>query len=243
MQSEAQGQSFQLQLSEFGGALPEFAELVSRGKVKAADVCLHDMTHQYAQHMQALGEVDLVETGEFLRLATRLMLLKSEGLLSRDQDAEETSDEAHPGLDLERIATIRTAAGSLRTREGMESYGPPPRADLVQRTTNPRPVAVLKKIWEDMEAMKGVSPMRVAVPSFVRLETALSRVLGGLRGRDRLSMHSLLRGVSRNDAAIHFMAILELIRTRRVTATQESLFGDIIVERMPSDVGEHSRAG
>ncbi|MBV9281684.1 MAG: hypothetical protein JOZ41_16515, partial [Chloroflexi bacterium] len=56
-------------------------------------------------------------------------------------------------------------------------------------------------------------------------------------------IQSLLRGASRNDAVIYFLAALELVRRRRASASQETPFGEINLQPVETDVEARSRAG
>jgi segregation and condensation protein A len=72
-----------------------------------------------------------------------------------------------------------------------------------------------------------VAPPKITIRDQIRL---ISRRLGGA---DRVSFHSLLAdATSRMEIVVTFLAVLELIKQRRVMAIQERNFGDIEIRRV-----------
>jgi chromatin segregation and condensation protein Rec8/ScpA/Scc1 (kleisin family) len=95
-----------------------------------------------------------------------------------------------------------------------------------------------------MQKRSGKAVRRVAAPAFVRLEVAVSTIIRHLRSGRPVRLGRLLRGATRQDAVMHFLAVLELVRRRQATAEQPDLFADIMIERS-QQAGEDvaSRAG
>jgi chromatin segregation and condensation protein Rec8/ScpA/Scc1 (kleisin family) len=84
---------------------------------------------------------------------------------------------------------------------------------------------------------------RVAVHSFVRLEATVSALIRRLHSGAKISLHLLLHGATKEDAVVHFVAVLELVRRRQAEATQTDLFGDITVEFRERAKAASARAG
>ncbi len=224
--------------------MPALLQLVGEQRLPVDELALADITEQYSAYLKTVDEVDLGSAGDFLAAAARLMLLKSEVLLPRSTQQDEADDEA-PALEqaLADREGLRAAGRFLTERQGTESFPSTGQPELLERPVEPRPVSSLRRAWEEMGKRKVAEVIRVATPSFVRLEVALSRLIRDLKSGTRLSLHRLLRGSNRNDVVIHFIAVLELIRRRQAAAAQPELFGEITLERVESDLGARFRAG
>jgi chromatin segregation and condensation protein Rec8/ScpA/Scc1 (kleisin family) len=189
--------------------------------------------------------IDLEEVGEFLQLTSKLILLKSEHLLPHEtaevQD-EEIAERVRPAL-MDR-ADIAVGASYLAERHGQESFAPLPHPYTVERPVEPRPASLLSRTWEQMQKRSGDAVLRVAAPAFLRLEVAVSTIIRNLRSGRSVRLGLLLRHASRQDAVMHFLAVLELVRRRQATAEQQGLFEDIVIERAePVEDDLASRAG
>lgn len=223
----------------------EIAQTVAGHEQHIETVALSRMTATYLDSLGCRDAINLDEVGEFLQLAAGLMLLKSEGLLPHDPGNtchEETGDRPRPIL-LDRVDIV-AGASYLGKRFGQESFAPFPHAYTVERPVEPRPSSLLSRTWEQMQKRSGEVILRVAAPAFVRLEVAVSTIIRNLRSGRSVRLNRLLRGASRQDAVMHFLAVLELIRRRQATADQPGLFADIVIERAQR-AGEDvaSRAG
>ena len=93
---------------------------------------------------------------------------------------------------------------------------------------------LLARAWERLDGRVRSRVKRVSVPAFVRLEVALSGLIRTLTHQGRASFAGMLRGASRNDVVVHFMAVLELVRRRQATASQDALLGDITIQWVES---------
>lgn len=233
---------FQISLPGFDGTAPDLCDLVQQRKLPVGELPLAELTAQFAAHLAAVPEPDLDETGEFLRAAARLLLLKSAMLLP--QLVEETEVEEGPSpARYGPSGVIPEAVAELAVRQGAESFPPLPRALLIERPVEPFSALLLRRAWSQMESRRGPEAMPVSAPPFVRLEVALSRLIRRLAGGAAISFRSLLRGVNRNDAVVHFLALLELIRRRQASVSQTGLFEDIAIERAEREAASRSRAG
>jgi len=223
--------------------MPSLLELVGERKVSVDELPLAQVTQQFSTYLQTVNEVDLGSAGEFLAAAARLMLLKSEALLPHATPAEDQNETSDTGLTESDGEALRHAAGVLGERQGAESFPPSIRPEVMERPIEPRSPTLLRRAWEDMCKRAVADAIRVSTPAFVRLEAALSRLIRDLKSGATLSFRRMLRGSSRNDAVIHFIAALELVRRHQATAEQHELFGDITLERADTDLGARIRAG
>jgi segregation and condensation protein A len=235
--------TFQLQLPIFTGEIDELARLVSEHKISADVVPMADLVNQLGEQLSRQEGLELDEIGEVVGVACRLLLLKSARLLAVPVEKDEGEDnQAAPPAWPDR-ETYTNLAGQLRAWEGAESIAPLAPPYSIERRSEPRRPDVLLRLWHEIARRPGPTAAEVAVPAFVRLETAVSSLLRHLKTSTRLSLRGLLRGATRNDAVMHFLAVLELARRREIVVNQGSLFEDITVEYVERADESSIRAG
>jgi chromatin segregation and condensation protein Rec8/ScpA/Scc1 (kleisin family) len=78
---------------------------------------------------------------------------------------------------------------------------------------------------------------------FVRLEQAVTSVMRRVAAGSTVSLRSMVHGGNRTDAVMHFLAVLELVRRRRIEVTQVSIEDDILVRQVHDAAEADSRAG
>ena len=84
---------YRVALDTFAGPLDLLLHLVKKEEVDIHDIPISRILEQYLDHIQIIAELDLDAAGEFLVMASTLMLIKSRMLLpAEDVDLEEEID-------------------------------------------------------------------------------------------------------------------------------------------------------
>lgn len=233
--------AFQLSLPGFDGPVESLAPLVSARRLALDEIALAEIPAQFLAETKRQEVIDLELAGEIAATTARLMLLKSAQLLAEPVDDED--EPVSPIHDEETAEAFRRAARRLSYSQGAEMFPSHGRLDLVPQRKETRPADLLGQSWRSLLARQAAEAVRAAVPAFLRLETAVSGLIARLRGGAPVSFHRSVRGGTRRDVVVHFLAALELIRRRQATATQTRLFSDITLESLVEhrDFGE--RAG
>jgi segregation and condensation protein A len=235
--------TFALSLPSFKGHIDELAMLVAQKKLAVEDLPLSQMAAQLASHVHGEAYLDLDEVGTLMSVTAGLLLSKSARLLVQPMPAEEEDVTPFGSQRITDRIVFAHAAAILADREGLESFAPLAIPNLVERPVQPRSPAMLARAWADMQQRAASGRVRVAVPAFVRLETAVSRLIRRLRSHGWVSFASLLRGSNRQDAVVHFIAVLELVRQRQASVVQAMPYEDIRIEYTGRVADEASRVG
>jgi chromatin segregation and condensation protein Rec8/ScpA/Scc1 (kleisin family) len=91
---------------------------------------------------------------------------------------------------------------------------------------------VLRDAAAQLGERDGVSP--TVVPREITIGQQIAVLREALAGGGRVLLQTILaRCRSRTEAAITFLATLELVRRRQVSAEQHDLFGPIVIEQIP----------
>jgi segregation and condensation protein A len=196
------------------------------------EIALTDLISRYLDALSTGKTLELDEAGEFVLLAARLMVLKSEHLLPHEtvSDRDDEPEGRSRSILIDRVA-IASGASFLHDRYGHESFAPLPHPYTVERPIEPRSPSLLTRTWAQMQKRSGETVRHVVAPAFVRLEVAVSTIIRNLRSGQKVRLGRLLRDASRQDAVMHFLAVLELVRIGQARAEQPGLFADIVIER------------
>jgi len=135
---------------------------------------------------------------------------------------------------------LRDASVLLGGRDGRAPLmrREPRESDLPEVPAEPMPVAVLVSALERLAAIpEPVAPPPEIVAREVTIGQQIAVLQAALARGGRIVLQSVLaRCRSRTEAAVTFLATLELGRRRQVTARQDDLFGPIVIESAPETV-------
>ncbi len=237
--------SYAYRLPGFEGPLDVLLRLIEREELDITAISLTLVADQFIAHIEAQAVRDPALLAEFAAVASRLLLLKTRGLFPRQPNAATSDPDAELDEDdlvrqLREYRQIKGAATDLSARDRAEARAFAPlaiaahaRAELVPEITlSPAgPVDLLRAVHRRLARQPATPRVLTLVPRISVGEMA-ARILEHLRLRPRgdVRLSGLVREVqSRPEVITTFMGILELVRRRRAEATQEVLFGDIVV--------------
>ena len=73
-------------LEVFSGPLELLLHLISKNKVSIYDIPISLILEQYMEYITRMQDMDMEVAGEFIDMASRLMLIKSRMILPRESD-------------------------------------------------------------------------------------------------------------------------------------------------------------
>ena len=82
-------ESITYKIETFEGPLDLLLSLIQKNKMKIEDIAVSVICEQYLEYIKAASEMDMELAGEFLVMASELLLLKSRMLLPRNEEEEE----------------------------------------------------------------------------------------------------------------------------------------------------------
>jgi segregation and condensation protein A len=238
---------YTIQLPVYQGPLDLLLELIERAELDITKVALAQVTNQYLAYMHQLQERHLDDLAAFLVIAARLLQIKSEALLPRPPERDPGEEDPGDALARQLVAykKYKQVAIQLSEREGrglrtfLRVAAPPqvePKLDLSGVGVHDLYAAFLEALADRPEA---ADVGRVIIAPRVSIREQMRRIVDTLRRAGSASFH-LLFGEARNrvELVVSFLAVLELIKQRRIFASQQTLFGDIEIlpgERWQSD--------
>jgi len=230
-----------VQLDVFEGPLDLLLYLVKKEEVDIYEVNLTKIATQFIEYVEVMRELDLDVAGEFLVMAATLMYIKSRELLPVEQQTqtEEEEDEDDPRWELIRrlveYKKFKDAAATLQEKEveqenvfarvpGKIDFAPDPRA--------PRPDVslfdLINAVSSILKRMAQREPTRDVFEDRWTVSEKIDQLLTLVKERPRLQFWELFaESTSRLEVIVTFLAVLELIRLKVLSARQPEPFSEI----------------
>ena len=232
------GMRFRLPIYE--GPLDLLLHLIKRAELDPHDVTASTITEQYLEYLDLMEELNLDIAGEYLVMAATLLLIKSFALLphseSSDTDeAEElTRDLVERLLEYQRYREAAAKLGErpLLGRDVFVAPGQPVSAD--EASAPPYTVSMFDLVQAMASVLKRLgdrTPRRIELRD-IPVAGCIPRILAALENGARIEFGSLFDDIADRSLMIAtFLALLELIRRREVSAWQDERPGPIYLGR------------
>ncbi len=232
---------YQFRLPEFEGPLDLLLQLIEQRKLDITRVSLVAVTDQFLDIISRPGNIALSQLADYLIIAAKLILIKSRLLLPQPEKPP-TPEEEEVGDDLVRqlreYKLFKQAAVFLREREqrGWRAYtrrAPPPRPQPATGRLEGVSLDDLANALMRALRLRPTLPQgTLTVPLSVSIDQAIERILDWTTRYTSVTFTQLLeQAQTRVEIIVTFLAILELIKQRKIRARQQDLFGEIVVER------------
>lgn len=229
--------AYTVQLPVFNGPLDLLLQLIEREELDITRIALAQVTDQFLAYLKVLEQIQLADVADFLVVAARLVLIKSEALLPRP--VERAPGEEDPGEELARqllaYKKYKQIAQGLHEREAQNQrtylrLAAPPKVEKTLDLSGVTALDLLEAVRRALALAPEkpalgtvVAPPKVTIRDQIRVIAQSLRQHGG-----RVVFQRLLEGAgSRMEIVVTFLATLELIKRRRIEARQSSLFGEI----------------
>lgn len=216
-------------LEVFEGPMDLLLSLISKHKLDIMDIPIFELVEQYTDYVRQMQEADMEVASEFLDMAARLVYIKTVSLLPVHEEAEKLKQELTGELLEYRDCQIM--AGKLaESAVGFDLFTRKPQAFEKDET-----YALLHETDELYKAYisalgKGKRKLPPPVSAFsaivtTKIVSVSSKIVfilrRALKGKD-LSFNTLIReSESRSDMVAVFLALLELVKAKRIVAEGE----------------------
>lgn len=240
----------ELRLTDFEGPLDLLLTLIEQHRIDIMNIPIAELTRQYMSYLDNLEALDVDLASAFLVTAADLLRLKSRMLMPKAASEDDDSEDPRSELVFQLLAYRRTrhTAMHLRiaaaTHRYMAYHLPSSAEDLGIEVTHPDYSEELSEHF-DVDRFHRVR-QRLAKRNEMRYQDVADK-LRVLTGRERISLKQRIietfeaivrrgkcffadlfpRSESRTSRVNGFLAILELVRQKRVDAIQVTPDADI----------------
>lgn len=235
-----QAGNYTVQIPVYNGPLDLLLQLIEKSELDITAVSLALVTDQYLQHIRALQEARAEEISAFLVIAAKLIQIKSEALLprppAREPGEEDTAENLARQLRLyKRFKEIATWMEE-REKAGLRTYlrlAPPPKIEGRFDMSDISLEDLLKAAEHIFMSEKDKKALGTVISApKVTIREKIAFIAEKLSKGEQASFKALIGSAkTRLEVVVTFLAMLELIKRYRIAARQESLFGDIEIQR------------
>ena len=226
-----------LHLSVFDGPLDLLLHLIHEQKLEILDLPMAEVTRQYMEYLHLMEELNLEIAAEFVAMAAQLLQIKSRLMLPRPPQAPEEDPRVSLVQRLLEYQQVKVAAQSLSERESdWQKIAFAPGIDLDDHKRveeEPIRATLFDLLGAYRDALKRLLP---PPPVEVRtqpksLEQRVMEVLTELQDGLWKPFQGLMGQVrTREELVLTFLALLELVRTGRISLVQGETFGEIRIK-------------
>ncbi|OIN96174.1 hypothetical protein AUJ66_06990 [Candidatus Desantisbacteria bacterium CG1_02_38_46] len=234
--------TYNVKTENFEGPIELLLDLVKKNEIDIYQVWISKVTAEYLKHLEIVQSLNLDEALEFLIIAASLVYLKSRSLLPQET-LELVEEEEQLKRSLESYAQeydkFRQVADHLKEKAiiAADHFTRPVPEELKKEeyieATLFDLVSAFKNILAESEKREYV---REITPEVVTVEQKMEEIISLLQGENATVQFSRIfkNALTRLEIVVSFLALLELIRLRKVRAIQKKLFAEIELVGVPS---------
>ncbi|MDY7011804.1 MAG: segregation/condensation protein A [Planctomycetota bacterium] len=237
---------YRVNLDIYNGPLDLLLYLIRREEVDIYDIPIVRITEQYLKYVELLKQLDPNLAGEFLVLAATMIEIKTRMLLPVAPAEEGGEDlQIDPRADLVRqlleYKAFKDAAGDLAEAAGQQAlkFTRQPVKDVHAKDDELDLEDV--QIWDLFNAFSGLMESighRITHQEIIYDDTPVelhaTDILDRLEREGAMTFSRIFEGRSaRSEILGLFLALLELIRRKRILVTQQGNFGEIDIHLNP----------
>ena len=227
----------------YEGPLDLLLDLIEKRKLLINDISLAQVTDEYITRINAMHEMPVEETAEFISLAATLLLIKSRSLLpTLDLSPEESRDIKELEYRLALYQLIKDTARTLgSTGAPMLLEGSAPESEPLFMFDQSITFESLRSAAQSLidGFPTSLSLPKVEVKKIASIEETIEKLSARISSAFRLSFKEFsaqggqASGTSmeaRYNIIVSFLALLELVKQGIIKANQGEHFGDIMLE-------------
>ncbi|MBI1800436.1 MAG: segregation/condensation protein A [Chloroflexi bacterium] len=234
--------AYTIRLPDFEGPLDLLLHLIEREQLDITRLSLAQVTNQYIRYLDAMPSANPTPIAEFLVVAAKLLLLKSQLLLPPESvTSGELADDASDDLTQQLLIyrQFKQIAQQLKAWEGQgrRAYAriaPQPRAVPKLDLSNATPSHLAQWAKSLLDAQRAAPIGNVVAPLVVRISDKMQELQQRLSADGHVSFQTWLGlAATQLETVVSFLAVLELIKQGQIQVMQVELFGDITIELAP----------
>lgn len=229
----------QINLEQFQGPLDLLLQLIEKNKLQITEISLAKVTDQYLEYINNSENLAAEEVADFLLIASKLIYLKSKHLLP------DFSIEEDDAIDLEQQLKIyrqyyeaSKVMNKMFLDDKNRSYirSTPYKIDLSGEFIPPKNLSIESMIRAFENALARIERVvnlpKVVMARAMSIREKIGQIQDILRSAKNISFKNLLNDrKNKTEIVVSFLAMLELVKQREIIVVQESMFGDLNINK------------
>jgi segregation and condensation protein A len=234
--------NYKVKIEVFEGPMALLMHLIEKNQLDIYDIPIAQITEQYLDYLHALEKFNIEIASEFLVMAATLLQIKSRMLLPKPpREIVSEEDGVDPRQELvDRLLEYKKfkhAAGLLEELAiNRGRYFTRPRQEFAHDIPLPEGLTIddllvaFAAVWESYTNTTG--EYSLVAREEVTVQDKMHDIVYLLRTKnDKLTFkETIIRSGGKTEVVAAFLALLELIRLKRVSIMQENIFGTIYIK-------------
>lgn len=246
------GEKFRINLSVFEGPIDLLLYLIRKNELDIHEISLSKIAKEYLEYVDLIKLIDLEGAGDFIVVASRLLKIKAQSLFhpqeeivgeeeeftSRDKLLKYLMEfEKFSGVteklaekEEERIGVFPRGGERNRISEYLSDIKPEPEYELFDLLTAMRDVLknAPKIGTHNVELLNVTSEMKQ------------KEIMNILSGKGKIDFIEFVTGQPKLIIVVTFVALLELLKARKISVRQSKQFGKIVIyERQNNSIKDN----
>ena len=235
--------TYRIKLDIFEGPFDLLLFLIKKNEVDIYDIPIHEITQQFLEYVELIKLLDLEIAGEFIEMVAILMNIKARLLLplpvgiSEDEIEDPRTELVQRLIEYQRFKLAATEMGELEDKRRLlfnRPYLPAPLGkeevsteEFLQDVSLFDLLLAFKKALDNMPKVTYHEVRRIEVT----IEQQTRFILQQLQQKTMMLFSELVRDFKeRIIVIVTFVALLEMIKARRILVSQSELFEDIRIQ-------------
>ncbi|MET3645377.1 segregation/condensation protein A [Streptococcus gallinaceus] len=230
-----------IKLKDFEGPLDLLLHLVCKYQMDIYEVPITEVIEQYLAYIATLQAMRLEVAGEYMLMASQLMLIKSRRLLPKvvEEMPEEEDPEQALLSQLEEYRRFKIISEKMGEQHDERAhYYSKPKVELVyedvtlaQDKTTVDLFLAFSKVMAEKQAELRQSHATIARDEY-KIEDMMDQVRGRFGKKQQIRLSDCFKeSRDMNEVITIFLATLELVKVQEILVQQEENFGEIYLVR------------
>lgn len=227
---------YNFKLEQFEGPLDLLLKLIEKEKLDITEISLSKVTDQFVQHLKKIEEIHPQELADFLEIAAKLLLIKSQTLLPGAWEQEDGE---------ELINRLKIYRQFLEASKKVEQIVLNPRYGVsreklavgkidgvkIKIKVSPTSLEYYFKSLIKKTVLQTNRTREKIKKRTISLKSKIKEIVMLIQTNSSLIFQNIVQKKSKIEKVITFLAVLELVKQRTVLLSQKGLFEEIIIKK------------
>lgn len=216
-------------LEKFEGPMDLLLHLITKHKLDIYDIPIVELVDQYTSYVRQMQDNDMDVASEFLETAARLVYIKTVSLLPKNEEADELKKELTGEL-IEYRDCKKAADELMNMANGFDFYPTP--ADVFEKDYTYNLLHETDELKDAYESAVGKGKRKLPPPvtaftayvshKIVSVSSKIVFLLRSLVKSEKYTYNGLFeQSESKSDMVATFLALLELLKAKRVKTVED----------------------
>lgn len=229
---------YQFKLNDFEGPLELLLTLINNSKLDINEISLAEITDEYLEYIDNNENLSIDEIADFLVIAAKLLYIKSKLILPEAMNFIDDEDSAELEKQLKIYKEYYDARQKIKKIINQKNFTYSRTTPLIKIKAKFRPPKNLKPKDLKIEFEKILNfvkpiievPDKKTIDKTINIREKINYIKLLINKNNDVDFSTLIKNKkNRTEIIVVFLAMLELIKQRNITVTQNSIFEEMTI--------------